>query len=78
VTLTLAVCPSAIVCDAGCDVIVGVHVTVTMADTLSTLLPQRLKTLTQYELVVVGDTVRLAPVPPVAGVAVFPVLPTYH
>jgi len=74
----VALWPSAIVVDPGWEGIVGgAQVTVTVATELSKL-PQAFDTLAQYELVVVGETVRLWPVPPSTGDAVFTALPTYH
>jgi len=52
-------------------------VTVTVAVALFTL-PQPLETLTQYEPVVVGETVKLGPVPPPTADVVFPEFPKYH
>jgi len=77
-TVSVALCPPAIVRDTGWEAIVGgTQVTVTVAPRLL-MPPQPLETTTQYELVVVGATVKLEPVPPPTGDAVFPGFPKYH
>src|SRR5262249_22560359 len=55
----------------------GFAVTVTVAVLLSAE-PQLLLTRTQYDVVVVGATVRLEELPPETGVEVSPEVPMYH
>ena len=80
VTVIVRLPPALIVPDAGWLVIAGAvqaAVTVTVAVALLAA-PQAFVTRTQYEVVVLGLTVRLLPVAPPIGFAVLPDAPMYH